>query len=217
MSKIYNVTQFSNLIGIKVKTLQKWDRDGILVAYRTPTNRRYYTHAQYLQYIGEDSTTQREDVIYTRVSSRNAKDDLKRQAEFIAEYCHREGIAISNIYSDIGSGLNFNRKDWNRLIDDCMEGKIANIYVSYKDRFIRFGFNWFQSFLRTKFNVNLIVLNDIVTSPRWELLQDLVTIIHMFSSRLPWLKKYQKKIEKEFSENEPDRTNSNDSNRDKTE
>ena len=216
MSKIYNVTQFSNLIGIKVKTLQKWDRDGILVAYRTPTNRRYYTHAQYLQYIGEDSTTQREDVIYTRVSSRNAKDDLKRQAEFIAEYCHREGIAISNIYSDIESGLNFNRKDWNRLIDDCMEGKIANIYVAYKDRFVRFGFDWFQSFLRTKFNVNLIVLNDIITSPQQELVQDLVTIIHVFSSRLYGLRKYQKKIEREFSEDNS-AINQNDTNRDKTE
>ena len=212
MTKIYNVSQFSKLINVKVKTLQKWDREGILVAYRTPTNRRYYTHAQYLQYIGEDDTTQREDVIYTRVSNRNAQDDLRRQGEFLAEWCHREGIAISNIYSDIGSGLNFNRKDWNRLIDDCMEGKIANIYVAYKDRFIRFGFDWFQSFLRSKFNVNLIAINDIVTSPQQELVQDLVTIIHIFSSRLYGLRKYQKKIESEFKMEDQDGIDSNDSN-----
>lgn len=214
MAKIYNVSQFSKLINVKVKTLQKWDRLGILVAYRTPTNRRYYTHAQYLQYIGEDDSTQREDVIYTRVSSRNAQGNLKAQGEFLAEWCHREGISIANIYSDIGSGLNFNRKDWNRLMDDCMEGKIANIYVAYKDRFIRFGFDWFQTFLRTKCNVNLIAVNDVISSPQQELVQDLVTIIHVFSSRLNGLRKYQKKIENEFGMEEENAVNQIDSVRD---
>lgn len=211
MIKIYNVSQFSKLINVKVKTLQKWDRTGVLVAYRTPTNRRYYTHTQYLQYIGEDDSTQREDVIYTRVSSRNAQVNLRSQGEFLAEWCHREGISIANIYSDIGSGLNFNRKDWNKLIDDCMEGKIANIYVAYKDRFIRFGFDWFQNFLRTKCNVNLIAVNDVISSPQQELVQDLVTIIHVFSSRLYGLRKYQKKIETEFGTEEENAINPNDS------
>ena len=53
MEKIYNVTQFAEMIGKSVKTLQKWDRDGVLKAYRSPSNRRYYTHRQYLDYIGE--------------------------------------------------------------------------------------------------------------------------------------------------------------------
>ena len=36
-----------------IEALQKWDRDGILMAYRTPTNRRYYTHSQYLEFTGK--------------------------------------------------------------------------------------------------------------------------------------------------------------------
>lgn len=198
MFKVYNVTQFSKLINVKVKTLQKWDREGILVAYRTPTNRRYYTHTQYLQYLGQEDNAQKDNVIYTRVSSNGQKDDLKRQADFLVEYCHHNGISIANIYSDIGSGLNFNRKDWNRLIDDCIEGRIANIYIAYKDRFIRFGFDWFQHFLLSKFGVNLIAVNDVVSSPQEELVKDLITIIHVFSCRIYGLRKYQKKIEKEF-------------------
>ena len=50
MEKIYNVTEFAEMIGKSVKTLQRWDREGILVAYRSPSKRRYYTHAQYLEY-----------------------------------------------------------------------------------------------------------------------------------------------------------------------
>lgn len=39
---IYNVTEFARLVGVTVKTLQRWDRQGILVAKRSPTNRRLY-------------------------------------------------------------------------------------------------------------------------------------------------------------------------------
>lgn len=48
--KNYKPKEFSELVGVSVKTLQRWDRDGILKAYRTPTNRRYYTVDQYLQF-----------------------------------------------------------------------------------------------------------------------------------------------------------------------
>lgn len=37
---------------IKVKTLQRWDREGTLKANRTPIDRCYYTYDQYLQFKG---------------------------------------------------------------------------------------------------------------------------------------------------------------------
>ena len=46
----YKPKDFAELIGVSVKTLQRWDREGILEANRTPTDRRYYTYDQYLQY-----------------------------------------------------------------------------------------------------------------------------------------------------------------------
>ncbi len=41
--KIYNATEFAKLVGVSVKTLQRWDRLGILKAKRKASNRRYYT------------------------------------------------------------------------------------------------------------------------------------------------------------------------------
>lgn len=58
MDKIYNISEFGELINKSVITLQRWDREGILHAYRSPSNRRYYTHTQYLEYIGESSITE---------------------------------------------------------------------------------------------------------------------------------------------------------------
>ncbi|SFJ77028.1 MerR family regulatory protein [Thermoflavimicrobium dichotomicum] len=70
--------QMSELLGVTVKTLQNWDKKGILKSYRTPTNRRYYTHSQYLDYIGASSSEEitGKTVIYTRVSNRGQMDDL---------------------------------------------------------------------------------------------------------------------------------------------
>lgn len=50
-NQIYNATEFANLVGVTVKTLQRWDREGVLVAGRTITNRRYYTKEHYSQVI----------------------------------------------------------------------------------------------------------------------------------------------------------------------
>jgi hypothetical protein len=55
IEKHYKPNEFGTLINRSVKTLQKWDREGVLTAFRTPTGRRYYTHTQYLEYIGASS------------------------------------------------------------------------------------------------------------------------------------------------------------------
>jgi putative resolvase len=43
---MYTVSQFAKRVGVVVKTLQRWDRQGIVKARRTITNRRYYTEEE---------------------------------------------------------------------------------------------------------------------------------------------------------------------------
>ena len=198
MEKVYNVTDFAEMIGKSVKTLQRWDREGILRAYRSPSNRRYYTHTQYLEYMGMKSgDIRRINVIYARVSTKNQKEDLRNQLEFLRNYTLSRGIPISNVYSDYGSGLNYNRKNWNTLIDDCFDRKIDTIYVSHKDRFVRFGFDWIQNLLERLTGTKIYVIENVATTPQEELIQDLISIIHVFSCRVYGLRKYIKKLEKD--------------------
>src|SRR3990167_5544189 len=49
MKYTYSPKEFGSLVGKTTKTLQRWDREGILIAHRSVTNRRYYSHDQYLQ------------------------------------------------------------------------------------------------------------------------------------------------------------------------
>lgn len=49
-SKNYKPNEFAKITGVSVKTLQKWDREGKLVAYRTPSGRRYYTEKHVVEF-----------------------------------------------------------------------------------------------------------------------------------------------------------------------
>lgn len=197
IKKFYRTGEFAEILGVSVKTLQRWDRDGRLKSKRTPTNRRYYTYDQYLEFAGinsVDETDNRKTVIYARVSSRPQKDDLKNQISFLREYCNAKGMIVDQIVEDFGSGLNYNRKLWNALLDEVIDGKIRVIVITHKDRFIRFGFDWFERFCK-RFNTEILVVNNEDLSPHEELVQDIISILHVFSCRLYGLRKYKRQIE----------------------
>ena len=169
----------------------------ILKAKRTPTDRRYYTYDQYLQFKGIQTENDiRDTVIYARVSTRNQKDDLQNQVEFLKQFCNAKGIIVNQCVEDFGSGLNYNRKKWNRLLDEVMANKIKTIVISNKDRFIRFGYDWFEKFCE-KFNTKIIIVNNETLSPNEELVQDIISILHVFSCRLYRLRKYKNQIKED--------------------
>ena len=111
----YKPKDFAELLGVSVKTLQRWDREGTLKANRTPTDRRYYTYDQYLQFKGIKTQNDiRQVVIYARVSTKNQKDDLQNQVSFLRQFCNARGIIVDQCMEEYGSGLNYNRKKWNK-------------------------------------------------------------------------------------------------------
>ena len=192
----YKPKDFAELLNVSVKTLQRWDRDGTLNAKRTPTDRRYYTYDQCLEFKGVKNDNTRKMVIYTRVSTNNQKDDLLNQVKFLQDFANAKAMIIDEVIQDIGSGLNYNRKKWNKLIEEVMENKIDTIVITHKDRFIRFGYEWFEKFL-LKFDTKLLVVNNEFLSPQEELVQDIISILHVFSCRIYGLRKYKKKIEED--------------------
>lgn len=197
VKKHYKPSEFAELIGVSIKTIQRWDVSGKLPAFRTPTDRRYYTHEQYLEYIGQaPKQTTRKTVIYARVSTCNQKDDLKNQISFLQQFCNARGMIVDACIEDFGSGLNYNRKNWNSLLDSVMNGEIQTIVVSHKDRFVRFGFDWFENLCK-RFNTEIIVVNNESFSPNEELVQDIISILHVFSCRLYGLRKYKTKIKED--------------------
>lgn len=195
--KVYKIHEMAEKLGVSIKTLQRWDNTGKLSARRTPSNQRYYTEDQYLDYIGIPITkSHRKVVAYARVSSRNQKDDLKNQIDFIRTFANARGVILDECVEDVGSGLNYNRPKWNELLQAVMRNEVATIYVTYKDRFVRFGFEWFENLCK-QHQTEIVVLNYYETSPDKELVEDLVSIIHIFSCRLYGLRKYKNVIKED--------------------
>jgi len=86
---------------------------------------------------------------YARVSS-TKKDDLEGQKQLLRSYAKDKGYGEIQILSDVGSGLNENRKGFLRLLEMVTERKISRVIIVYEDRLTRFGFEtlrkMFQAF-----------------------------------------------------------------------
>jgi predicted site-specific integrase-resolvase len=177
------------ILGVHPLSLKNWETNGKIECIRTPGGKRMYNVKKYLNSTKPVSTVDKINICYCRVSTKNQKDDLQRQIDYMKDlYPNYE------IYSEIGSGLNMNRKKLQKIIYLAIEGKVGNIIVAYKDRLARFGFELIENIINKYSNGKIIILNKINLSPEEEITKDLLSIINVFSARVNGLRKYKKKI-----------------------
>jgi putative resolvase len=194
MPHIYRVKEFAERIGKSPDTLRRWDKDGKLPAKRSAGGHRYYDESDVRKALGIDiPQTQKKTVVYCRVSSRSQLPDLKSQVESMRTFCLGAGIAVDQWLEEIGGGMNFKRKLFLDIYDRIERGEIAKLIIAHKDRLVRFGFDFFEIFA-TKHGCEIVVANQEQLSPQEEMVQDLMAIVHCFSSRLYGLRNYKKKI-----------------------
>jgi putative resolvase len=184
------------ILGVHPDTLRRMDKEKRISTIRTPGNKRLYNVQEYISrhsnIPNECPTQNKVSICYCRVSSRNQKDDLKRQVQYM-----EEKYPTHKIIKDIGSGLNFKRKGLQTILDLAYSGKLQEVVVAYKDRLCRFGFELFEYILQTQCNAKIMVLKQKVHSPEQELTQDLLHILHVFSARSYGLRKYRNQIKED--------------------
>lgn len=193
-----NAGQAAKILGVTVKTLQRWDRENRLIpAARSSTNRRLYTESKIFEFQGLQRTKgiiPERMVAYCRVSSAAQKPDLINQRRVLEEFVVVKGLANVEFIEEVGGGLNFRRKKFLLLMDAIGRGEIKLLILAHRDRLTRFGFEWFEHFSKAN-RCEIMVLNQERLSPEQEMVQDLMTIVHCFSSRLYGLRNYRKKLD----------------------
>lgn len=193
--KQYKPGEFAKKVNRTINTLRAWDKSGKLPAKRTPAGQRYYTDEDFNAVLGISfPEAERKIVVYARVSSHGQKKDLESQKIALEQFCMSSGREIGLLLSDIGSGLNYKRKHFLALMEMVEKGEVSELVIAHKDRLVRFGFEFFESFCE-RHKTKLTVMNAESLSPEQELTQDLMSVVHVFSSRLYGLRKYAKKIE----------------------
>ncbi len=196
----YKPHEFAKIVGVSVKTLQRWDSSGKLPAKRTPSNYRYYTDDDLKVALGEKPQPKaRKIVVYCRISSSNQRPELKNQVRAMQKFANNCGYSITETISEIGGGLNFKRKKFIEMIISMLKGEISVIVVAHKDRLCRFAFDFVEQ-LAEYSDCRIIVANQTHLSPQAELYDDLLAIVHCFSCRLYGLRSYSKTLKKELEE-----------------
>lgn len=139
------------------------------------------------------------------MSSPKQKEDLNRQISLLKEYSLKNGHKIDEVFEDIGSGMSSDRKGFNQLLSMIFKNEINTIFISFKDRLSRFGFNYLEN-ICSKFGTKIEVLDDDNFRNKdieKELTEDLIAIIHYYSMKVyNGRRKTFNKIKKELEVND---------------
>ena len=202
--RYYSIGEFANKIGKTIQTLRNWDKKGTLKpSHTTAAGTRYYSQEQLNNFLGlKSKIKQNKNTIgYCRVSSHKQKDDLERQIENVKTYMYAKGYQFK-IISDIGNGINYNKKGLNQLIDMITNSEVDKIVILYKDRLIRFGYELIEN-LCEKYGTTIEVIDNTEKTEEQELVEDLIQIVTVFSCRLQGKRANKaKKIIKELLEDD---------------
>ena len=202
--KYYSIGEFATLLGKTPQTLRDWHKKGtFLPQHITDGGTRYYSQEQLNHFLGiKGVVANNKKVIgYCRVSSHKQKDDLERQIENVKLYMFAKGYQF-DVITDIGSGINYNKKGLNQLIDMITDSKVEKIVVLYKDRLLRFGFEIIEN-LCNKYGTIIEIIDNTEKTEEQELVEDLIQIVTVFSCRLQGKRANKaKKMIKELLEND---------------
>lgn len=116
------------------------------------------------------------------MSSNKQKDDLIRQTDNMKLYLNSKGKPYE-IIDDIGSGINYNKKGLNKLINMIINRKVDKVVILYKDRLLRFGFELIENIAKI-YDCQIEIIDNTEKTEEQELVEDLIQIVTVFSCRL---------------------------------
>lgn len=172
------------LLKIARPTLTKYIREGIIKIEVLPNKRYEYNDEDVYKLLYKG--IKRKTVIYARVSTTKQKPDLNNQIELLKQFCFNRGYTLSAVYSDIASGISFEKRtEFFEMLDEILEGKIERVVITYKDRLSRVGFELF-SHLFQHYNCEIIVVSEVGSQKldSQEIFEEIVSLLHCYSMKL---------------------------------
>lgn len=189
------------LLRITRPTLTKYVKEGLIKVEKLPNGRYEYDSESVYSFLNKDM--KRKTYIYARVSTSKQKPDLNNQIELLKQFCFTNGYTISGIYSDIASGISFEkRNDFFKMLDDIIDNKVERVVITYKDRLSRIGFDLFYRLFQ-KYNCEIVIMSEVGSEKldRQEIFEEIVSLLHCYSMKFYSKRKIQKVKEVLTNEN----------------
>ena len=191
------------ILGITRPTLTKYVKTGLIKVNVLPTGRYNYDDNSVFSFIGQKTKKRGESVIsYARVSTQSQSKQLIEQNQRIYESCISRGLDLEKQYSDIKSGMNSDRKEFQEVCQRIIKGEISLLIIENRDRLTRFGFDLLEQFFKY-LGTKILVLNDEISNKSYEeeLTEDLITVIDYFLMKSSFHRKELNKFRKELENN----------------
>ncbi|MHB1492779.1 MAG: IS607 family transposase [Thermoplasmataceae archaeon] len=173
-----------NLLQISRKTLHVYSHNG-RIRYTVMPNKRYdYNEEDVYKILNKD--VKRKTVLYARVSTHKQKDDLQNQIDQMKQWCFMNGFTINAIYSDVASGISFEkRKGFFDMLDEIMDNRVEKVVITYKDRLSRIGFELF-TYLFRKYRTEIVVISEVGSTKldSDEVLDEIASMLHCYSMKM---------------------------------
>jgi excisionase family DNA binding protein len=184
--KMISIGDAAKKLGVSVKTVRRWADAGKLRFERSPSGHRRFYLTDITRITPRDFN-QLEDRItinYARVSSNDQKEDLTRQRQVLEAFSRAKGWQFETI-SDLGSGLNYNKKGLQKLLKRIIQGDVGRLVLTHKDRLLRFGSEIVFTMCE-EFETEVVIINKSIeeTTCEQELVTDMIELITVFSARL---------------------------------
>lgn len=189
------------LLRITRPTLTKYVKEGLIKVEKLPNGRYEYDSESVYSFLNKDM--KRKTYIYARVSTSKQKPDLNNQIELLKQFCFTNGYTISGIYSDIASGISFEkRNDFFKMLDDIIDNKVERVVITYKDRLSRIGFDLFYHLFQ-KYNCEIVIMSEVGSEKldRQEIFEEIESLLHCYSMKFYSKRKIQKVKELLTNEN----------------
>ena len=196
MNKYIKPSEYAKYMSLSKKTVYKNFKNGKIPGYQDKdTGSIFIENPEYHANNQSNSNQSNAVILYARVSSSQNKDNLNTQLDCLRMYAYAKGYKVIAEYKEIGSGLNDDRKKLNEIMN---KNDFSTIIVEHKDRLTCFGFNYLEKYFNNK-NQKIEVINE-STNMQDDLMEDFVSIINSFCTKLYGKKPSQCKTEKIINE-----------------
>lgn len=182
----------------------RYVKDGTIKATKKKNGYYDYDENSVYEFIGlKKKKTNKKIISYSRVSTGSQKSQLKEQTQRIYDSCIARGLVLDEQIEDVKSGMNFDRKGFDRVCQMIIKGEVQMLVIKNKDRLMRFGFEGFEKIFKY-FGCTILVLNDKIENKTYEqeLADDLISIVHYFTMKSYSHRRKLNKIRKELENSE---------------
>ncbi len=172
------------LLQISRPTLTKYVKNGSIKTITLPNGRYEYDDESVFRIFNKG--VQRKTFIYARVATSKQKPDLENQIDMLKQFCYVNGYRISRVYSDVASGISFEkRKEFFLMLDEILTGRVERVVISYKDRLSRVGYELFFHLFK-KYHCDIVVMSEVGSTKldSEEIFEEIVSLLHCYSMKL---------------------------------